>query len=1147
MNYEGNNLQPNNLNVVNNIRVMRYLTQRNKQILLDWIGVANWRDARDLLGYNRRWGERRVLREMKTEYNREQQGGAVRNLVGGIMNRVVDRQTQERLQGIAIGLTARRIQRRVLQNKIDRVKRGERLTFDTKRLSGIINGLDDDKYLIRIGEQTYALNQITRARLLDSFRNGVLVEELASQGSDTELAHNIQYYDSFTIERIEQRGMALPEGAFFQYTHNIQGLDLSKLQIYTEDTYDTKTVNDENCFYCALKHSELVEDSVLNTIKENVKSRLIPQKSIKKLAESYNLYITVRKPNSHKTYSYGKKTENEIKLILIDNHYLLLCRVPITKWALENGSEHHDWYREGKRDTTKYIDSYNLITYLLKNKERFLKPLTSEILNSTIYNDKSKEIQDISFIEENLKLYEPRKTYERKNKNDKGYDIQKDIEYVNVFFDFETDTFGNVHKPYLCRCSNIDKQYLGEECGKHMLYDLVKRYPNKGLRLIAHNAGYDIRFIFKYLHRVSLIERGRSLLRGKAFFFETPVIIQDSYAHIPMKLAGFGKTFGLDCEKEVIPYCLYSKKNIKERYLPIKKCLDGVRYQHSVNTIGKTKSSADSLINLYLENADRWGCIKGDTIDIVNYSDQYCKMDCEVLEKGYETFKYWIGDITGLDIDDYCSLPSIANDAMGECFQGVYQLSAIPRQFVQMAMIGGRTMCAENKKWIVEGKQIDDFDAVSLYPSAMNRLGGYLKGKPKILTNLTYKFLEKQDGYFVEIEIKSVGIHRKFPLMSIVNDKGVRMFNNEMIGEKIVVDKITLEDLIKFQAVKFEVIRGYYYNEGRNTELAPTIKGFFDERVAKKKEGNPIQNVYKLLMNSAYGKTLLKPFDTEIKYMSKKEADKFVDRHYNHIREITEVNDYITSVDIYKPISNHFNNAPCGVEVLSMSKRIMNEVICLAEDLGLNIYYQDTDSLHIDTDQIKTLSEEYTKLYGRTLIGSGMGQFHSDFESGILKGDMNEVICLAKDLGLNIHYQDKDILQIDTNQIKTLSDEYTKIYGRTLIGSTWFNIDFDSGKINGLIIHATKSLFLGKKCYIDRLEDGTGALDYHIRMKGCSNASILHFCKKNNLTPEQLYEKLYKGDAVKLDQTCDGMAIKFEYNKKFEVYTKLDFSRTIKF
>lgn len=44
-------------------------------------------------------------------------------------------------------------------------------------------------------------------------------------------------------------------------------------------------------------------------------------------------------------------------------------------------------------------------------------------------------------------------------------------------------------------------------------------------------------------------------------------------------------------------------------------------------------------------------------------------------------------------------------------------------------------MLNNNEKQYVKG-QIQDFDAVSLYPSAMKRLGeigGYLKGKPKIL------------------------------------------------------------------------------------------------------------------------------------------------------------------------------------------------------------------------------------------------------------------------------------------------------------------------------------------------------------------------------------------------------------------------------
>ena len=50
-----------------------------------------------------------------------------------------------------------------------------------------------------------------------------------------------------------------------------------------------------------------------------------------------------------------------------------------------------------------------------------------------------------------------------------------------------------------------------------------------------------------------------------------------------------------------------------------------------------------------------------------------------------------------------------------------------------------------------------------------------------------------------------------------------------------------------------------------------------------------------------------------------------------------------------------------------MSKRIMNEVMCLGEDLGINIYYTDTDSMHIDKDGLDRLEIEFQKKYGREL------------------------------------------------------------------------------------------------------------------------------------------------------------------------------------
>jgi hypothetical protein len=71
-----------------------------------------------------------------------------------------------------------------------------------------------------------------------------------------------------------------------------------------------------------------------------------------------------------------------------------------------------------------------------------------------------------------------------------------------------------------------------------------------------------------------------------------------------------------------------------------------------------------------------------------------------------------------------------------------------------------------------------------------------------------------------------------------------------------------------------------------------------------------------------------------------------------------------------------------------MSKRIMNEVMCLAEDKDLKIWYQDTDSIHIDRDALPALVESYNAKYERELVGKGLGQFHSDFE---LEGAQGEV------------------------------------------------------------------------------------------------------------------------------------------------------------
>ena len=52
----------------------------------------------------------------------------------------------------------------------------------------------------------------------------------------------------------------------------------------------------------------------------------------------------------------------------------------------------------------------------------------------------------------------------------------------------------------------------------------------------------------------------------------------------------------------------------------------------------------------------------------------------------------------------------------------------------------------------------------------------------------------------------------------------------------------------------------------------------------------------------------------------------------------------------------------------------------LADDHNLNIYYTDTDSIHIDEDAVQPLAKHYEEKYGKKLIGKQLGNFHCDFD-----------------------------------------------------------------------------------------------------------------------------------------------------------------------
>jgi hypothetical protein len=994
------------------------------------------------------------------------------------------------------------------------------------------------KFLIQWGATRYALSDKTILMLKERYvTNGSFFTEEAEQTeSDKVLVYLLQ-------NNKQQKG------AFFDMNHKTP-FDLSDFQIFTE-TREENYKNQDCCFIHALKVHGL-DDQKLGMLRSLVKTKNLPKYLLTVLCDKIDVRVSVRIPDSEKKMKYGKGTSPIIPLGLINDHYFLIKKVGVTRYALEHyeafASETNDeWMlkqmkknKKGDMVLTKtkdkVLDSFDMIDTMYKQKDKYLSPitLTDELYKTTLSNQFT-TIDTLEYSEELVRLCGGDVEDDKEDSGEELGEVspvevqektttkQRHKPYHSEFFDFETTTDGDKHRPYLARVAGDSKVFINQYTnrkgydkmiGYELLKHLAVKHKGENLLLFAHNGGYDIKFLFSFIMWEKVIERGTSLLRayGK-FYYEkgkyVMVSIQDTKAYLVCQLKDFSDMFKLEMRKEIMPYGMYNQKTMSSSEVWEK----GMTQAKVKKYCKKEKVDFDA----FMSNCHEWGCVKeGGRLDIIEYSSRYCDLDCEVLKQGWETFRKWILEITNLDVNNYVSISSMVDKYFKNegVYEGVFELSSYVREFIQRCMVGGRTMCRENKKYHLPDVRLADFDAVSLYPSAMQRLIGYLKGKPKVLKNCTYDFLQSVDGYFVEIKITKVNKRLSFPLLSRKTEAGIRDFTNDMEGEVVYVDRYMLEDCIKFHGLEFEVIRGYYYDEGRNTTLKTVIEYLFNERLKAKAAKNAIQVVYKLCMNAAYGKTLMKPFDSDTKFLSFERAKIFIERNYNKIKSIDilgsvtweELEQATTSKDekvrgllhtklkikTAEPISDHFNLASCGCEVLSMSKRIMNEVMCLAEDMSLNIYYQDTDSMHIDADAVNLLAEQYKIDYkGRELIGKGMGQFHTDFESEVLKGE----------------------------------------------------------------IYACESIFLGKKCYIDKLTDGEtkhpdGSLvyEYHTRMKGMNALGIQHRADEDfDGDLMAVYKSLHDGNTLAFDLCGGGIKPTFDHQSNGTISSKREFIRNIQF
>lgn len=905
---------------------------------------------------------------------------------------------------------------------------------------------------------------------------------------------DIRIMDNFNlIKLINPGGKKIREGAFFYYYHRTY-LDLKKYQMYSSKREYNEDKNKENCFIHCLRASGYVDESTINKIKLDLKTNMINRRVIKQIANKYNLYVVLRYPEDKKnTHNWKFNVCNDetdkskqINIIEMDKHYFLRERLPITKdyckWCIEN---HITINSNDKRATSRFRKDRNSWSQTKEDKYYFwndkfvefmhqhnlLTPIPFNDLIETTHYDKTIGEYDLHYDENQC-------TEEIKPKAASASDSEES--HTIWYSDFEASTDGKMHIPFMNCLSNedgtIEKTFCGITCGQQLLEFLS--HQEKPI-VYFHNLGYDANFLIKH-GAEQVIQKGTRMYSLKVKYNHKTIMIRDTLALLEAKLKVLPSMFNLDSgDKEIFPYNYYSSDKF-------------VNNDHPIGHFSEITDLSPEDLEQMKKNCQRIGCSNGNDFDMIAYAEYYCKQDVNILRQAFNKFRTLCLENLKIDPLECLTAASLANKWFEQNVyydHKLYKYGGNVRDFIGKAVYGGRCMTRANKRWHTKVK-LSDFDAVSLYPSAMSRLYT-VKGKPKVLEYLDSTIVYNEapkwayDAYVVEIEIVKVNKHYDFPLVVVKDDQGNNLNTDDnaiITGKRIVVCDIMLEDLVEFQKLEYKLIRGYYWNEGKDYTIQKMIRKLFQLRLDYKKEHNPMQALIKLLMNSCYGKTIQKPIEFEKRFIKAgHKCDQYLWNHFYQIIETVMVHDSdITQFKVRKPIDKHKAFSLLGVHVLAMSKRIMNEVMCTAEDIGCHIYYQDTDSMHIITNEIPKLEAAYREKYHRELIGTNLGQFHPDFDS--LDG-------------------------------------------------------------HNCVPYAVESYFIGKKLYLDHLQDDEGGDGYHVRGKGLTQKSIKIQAERCG-GYLNLYQRLFCGRAVTFN-LADGEP-SFELNKDFTIHTRETFNRRVK-
>lgn len=507
-----------------------------------------------------------------------------------------------------------------------------------------------------------------------------------------------------------------------------------------------------------------------------------------------------------------------------------------------------------------------------------------------------------------------------------------------------------------------------------MIYNLFKqlfktKYNN--YTIYFHNlSNFDAYFIIntlrsKFSHNIIIKENKGKLISFKIIYKNKYSInIYDSYRLLPLSLSKLGESFNVEVKKSVFPYSFVNKNNL-------------LYYGEKPDFTYYNNISINEYNNIPISN---WS-LRLETI-------KYLSNDLISLYLILKQFNDYIFNHYGLNITKSPTLPSLAL----ALYRSKYYKNNVPiiqgKKYLEIkqSYFGGRCEIfkpSNIRSSPIKIEHLPSWLTSSLDPTTENISEDIKIGDPLFYydVNSLYPFVMK--NAMPVGEVKSTNNPN---LQDIFGFCYAKIETPEDMYYPILPTKINgklLFPLGKFEGWYFSEELKYAKEQGYKIELIKSYifdKNFiFDKYVndfyaIKSSKDLGKKTIGKLFLNSLYGKFAQDIKFTEAKIIDKKDLNSFILNNNLLDIEILDKNQVLVYYSTLPEslnsanIEDTYNIAPnisisISSAIASYARIFMHKIFTRLQQLGVNVYYTDTDSIVVD----RPLPED--------LVGYGIGEF----------------------------------------------------------------------------------------------------------------------------------------------------------------------------